>query len=351
VIRVGTLEMLEKTKPIRLSKPRRKLISVIALLVLLAVLAVLWYIFFSRGHGNSGPRNEIAIPETGPESNVTTTISEIDSFRFNGQGVVAADCRFLSGNKLHAIKDNRLIVFSLDAAEMRVLELGADEQVVPSADGEVYLLRRAQTLTLGYQLIRQRTRKTLLLIQHDEQLLTKETKPNSVAIYKTPGLQSRILADYIDENIFIFHDLKQYYAIANWQTPEGKQFQFADLAVTPGSRLFFKSVDGLMTMLYHNPEDGRIAVFSIKGIVGKIKEYPGQRLSQQPLMLEYLEDQTLISYYPDQCVEIRADRKEISHRYFFNNYQIKIVKVLLDMNNGRKLIVNDGNKFFTLLCE
>ncbi len=35
----------------------------------------------------------------------------------------------------------------------------------------------------------------------------------------------------------------------------------------------------------------------------------------------------------------------------YNNFQLKIVKVLVDMVDGRKLIVNDGNKFFTLACD
>jgi len=351
VIRLGTLEMMEKTKPIRLSRPRRKLVSLLAVLVLLAMLAALWFVFFSRGRGMAKVRKDVAVPDTRPVAKAAPRISEIESFQFNGQGVAAADCRFLSAQRLYAVKENRLYIFSLDPPEMNVMRLGDDEQVVPSGDGEIYLLKRAQTQVLSYQLVRQSTRKTLLVIQYDRQLLSKESKPNSVTIYKTPDLRSRISPDYIDGNIFIFHDLKQYYAIANWQTAEGKEFQCADLTVSAGSRLFFKNVDSRMTMLYHDPESGRTAVFSVKGIVEKLKEYPKLRLAQPPLMLEYFKDQALVCYYPDHCVEIRQGRAEVAHRYFFNNYQVRIVRVLVDMANGRKLVINDGNRFFTLTCD
>jgi serine/threonine protein phosphatase PrpC len=351
VIRLGSLEMMEKTKPIRLSRPRRKLVSLLAALMLLAMLAALWFVFASRGRGGAEARREVAVPDAPPAAAGTPRISEIESFQFNGQGVTAADCRFLSGQKLHAVKDNRLYVFSLDPPEMNVTKLGDDEQLVPSGDGEIYLLRRAQTQLLTYQLIRQSTRKVLLVIQYDQQVLSKESKPNSVTIYKTPDLRSRISPDYIDGSIFIFHDLKQYYAIANWQTAEGKEFQCDDLTVSTGSRVFFKSVDGRMTMLYHNPESGRTAVFSVRGIVEKLKEYPALRLAQPPLMLEYCRDQALVCYYPDHCVEFRDGRAGADRRYFLNNFQVHIVKVLVDMASGRKLVVNDVNRLFTLTCD
>ncbi len=348
VIRIGSLEMMEKTKPIRLSKPRHKLISLIALLVLAAILAGLWYVFFSSGRSGAG--NGIAVPAPQPQLKKAPRITEIDSSRFNDQGVTAADCLFLSGQKLHVRQQNRLYVFSLDGPSMLSIELAGDEQIVPCRDGEIYLFRREPTRALGYQLVRQNTKKTLLRIQFDEQLLSKESTPDGVSLYKIAGLQGRIIPDYIDNGVFIFHDLKHYYEITNWQTPESLPALIDGLAVSGSVRLYFKDVDGLMTMLYNDPASGRIAVFSVKGIVEKVREFPPLRLPQ-PLMLEYLNDQTLVCYYPDQCLEIRGGRQESSHLYFFNNYQVKIVKVLVDMANGRKLVVNDGNKFFSLVCD
>jgi serine/threonine protein phosphatase PrpC len=348
VIRIGSLEMMEKTKPIRLSKPRRKLISLIALVVLLAILAGLWYVFFSSGR--AGADNDLALPALQPQLKKAPKISEIDSARLNDQNVTAADCQFLSGYKLHVLQQNRLYVFSLEGRGMLSIELARNEQVVPCRDGEIYLLRREPVQTLSYQLVRQSTKKTLLRVQYDEQLLSKESKPGSVSLYKIAGLKGRIIPDYIDDGVFIFHDQKQYYEITNWQTPESLPARIDGLSVSADARLFFKNIDGHMTMLYNDPASGRLTVFSIKGIVEKIKEFPQLQLPY-PLMVEYLNDQTLVYYYEDQCLEIRGGRQEFSHLYFFNNYQVRVVKVLVDIANGRKLVVNDGNKFFSLVCD
>ena len=50
MIRIGSLEMLEKTKPIRVARSRKKMFGAISLLVLLAVLSALWYVFKNIGH-------------------------------------------------------------------------------------------------------------------------------------------------------------------------------------------------------------------------------------------------------------------------------------------------------------
>jgi PPM family protein phosphatase len=347
VIRIGSLEMMEKTKPIRLSKPRHKLISLIALLVLATILAGLWYVFFYSGRAGAGRGSAVPAPQ--PQLKKGPQITEIDSSRLNDQGVTAADCLFLSGQKLHVRQQNRLYVFSLDGPSLLSIELAGDEQIVPCRDGEIYLLRREPTQAPGYQLVRQNTKKTLLRIQFDEQLLSKESTPDGVSLYKIAGLRGRIVPDYIDNRVFIFHDLKHYYEITNWQTPESLPALIDGLTASAAARLNFKDVGGLMTMLYHDPASGRIAVFSVKGSVEKVREFPPLRLPQ-PLMLEYLNDQTLVCYYQDQCLEIRGGRQEFSHLYFFNNFQVKIVKVLVDIASGRKLVVNDGNKFFSLAC-
>jgi hypothetical protein len=82
----------------------------------------------------------------------------------------------------------------------------------------------------------------------------------------------------------------------------------------------------------------------------KIRQFSGLQ-SRQPLALEYLQEPALVCYYPDECVEIRPGKPEIRRPYLFNNYQFTIVKVLVDMENGQKMIVNDGDKFFSLFCD
>lgn len=348
VIRIGSLEMLEKTKPIRLSRPRRKLISILAVLVLLAILAGLWYVFLAPGHGSVKAGNEPALqPEAQPEKKKTPAISEIDSSQLQDMEVTAADCRFLSGRKLHVVKADRLYVFNLDDQSLQQIDLGGNSQVVPCSDTGIYLLKRAQTKTLGYRLFRQGTGRALLGIQDATSLFSKGIDSSGVPIYEIPNIQSWIMPDFINKNIFIFHDQNRYYAITKWQTPENMPVPIPELTYAADTRLFFKNVGGLMTMLFSDPENDRATAFSLGGTVETITKFSGLQ-ARRPLALEYLKDQALVCYYQDQCVEMRAGEPEVSLQYSFDHYQFKIVKILVDMENGQKMFVNDGNKFFSL---
>ena len=350
VIRVGSLEMLEKTKPIRLSKPRRKLTSIIAVLIMLGILTGLWYIFFAPD-GDARVENELAIKsESSPKKRRTQMISEIDSSRLHDMGITAANCRFLSGHKLHVVKNNRLYIFNLDNQSLQPFDLGSDNQVVPCATSGIYMLKRTQTKALGYRLLTQGTTKALLAIQDANSLFSKGIDSSGIPIYEIPNIRQQIMPDFINENIFIFHDLNHYYAIAKWQTPENMPVPIAELTYSERTRVFFKNVGGLMTMLYNDPERNRTAVYSLKGAIKKISEFTGLQV-RQPLALEYLKDQALVCYYQDQCVEIHAGEQDVKLQYSFNNYQFNIIKVLVDMENGQKMIVNDGNKFFSLVCD
>lgn len=351
VIRVGSLEMLEKTKPIRLSKPRRKLTRVIALLVLLGILAGLWYILFAPGRDGSRAGKDTAVKaEVKREKNRKQTIGEIDSSRLRDAGIGAADCLFLRGQKLHAVKNGRLYIFDLADQLLRPFELGDDVQVVPCGDPGIYLLRRTQTKTLGYLLQKQGSKKALLGIQNASSLFSKGIDSAGVPIYEIPNIRTQIIPDFINEDIFIFHDQSRYYAITRWQTPENMPIPIPELRLAAGTRLFFKNAGGRMTMVYSDPENNRGTVYSLKGALEKIRQFSGL-LARQPLALEYLPEQALVCYYPDQCVEIRPGKPEIRRPYLFNNYQFTIVKVLVDMESGEKMIVNDGNKFFSLFCD
>ncbi len=350
VIRVGTVEMMEKTKPIRLSRPRRKLISLLAVLVLLVILAVLWYIFFPPDRDSGGGKNGMAIPAPRSEKENAPLITEIDSTRLHDRGIAAADCLFLGGRKLHMVKNRLLYVFDLNDRSLQTISLDDDEQVVPSGDGQVYLLKRTQTETLAYRLLRRGTKKNLLYMQNAASLFSKGIDSEGVPFYEIPNIHVRITPDFIDDNIFIFHDQNLYYAIKDWQTPENTPVMIPELIHQDGSKLFFQNIDGEMTMLYFDPEADRTTLFSLKGAIGKIGEFPGPP-AHQLLALEYMRDQVLIAYYPDQCLKMRGGRKVTDSRYYFNNYQVKIVKVLVDIADGGILVVNDGNKFFMLICD
>jgi protein phosphatase len=67
IIRVGTLETLEKTKPVRLSRSKRQLIKIVSLLIMLTILAALWLIFFASERDSKGMNNGLAAPAPKPQ--------------------------------------------------------------------------------------------------------------------------------------------------------------------------------------------------------------------------------------------------------------------------------------------
>ncbi len=356
VIRLGSLEMLEKTKPIRLSRPRRKLAKGIAALVLLLLLAVLAYLFFIPARGGADAKdNPVRAGKSVPAPEKTgmraPRINEIDSPRFNGAGLTAADCRFLSGRKLHVVRDRRLTVFDLNGPpHMLSIELGKDEQIVPCRGDGIFLLRREPTRDPGYLLLRQGAPKALLRIRYDGQVNSREESNGGISQYRIAGLQGAVTPDYIDGSYFIFHDQRHYYGIRNWREPEGMPAAIDGLAVTPGARLCVQNIGGRRTVLHHDADSGHVIVWRLDGSLEKIGEFSLPPLP--PLLwLEYAGGRALIGYTPDQCLEWDGDRRGESHRYAANNFHLRIVKVLVDLADNSKLVIDDGNRLFDLDCS
>jgi serine/threonine protein phosphatase PrpC/competence protein ComGC len=351
IVRIGSLAMLEKTKPIRVAKSRRKIFAAISLLVLLAILSVLWYMFKNIGHSETKIEKNAnaAFLDLEQQTKKMHAIAEIDSGKLKALDLSAADCQFLIDQKLHFVKNNVLVVFNLQDLSLQNTQLNSEDQVVPAETGEIYFLRKSPTLTIDYRLLKPGASKPLLIIQADKQFDLKEMKSKRGKIFKIANLLTRIIPDFINKNIFIFHDLKQYYGIKNWQTSDSQQFPVPELVFSEGSRLFFKKINSQMTMLYSNQKNGRVSVFNVNNFE-KIEEYQLPALLS-PLFIEYFKDHSLLFYYPDQCIDIRRGKKEIRRQYQFNNYQFNIVKILLDMDNGQKLFFNDSNKLFSLLCD
>ena len=351
VIRLGTLETLEKTKPIRVGRKRRRVAKGTAALLLFALLAVLAYrLFLSPGAGGADAAGALAVPTPPAGRAWTPRLGEIGSARLNGLGVTAADCRFLSRRKLYAVRDGRLAVFDLDSASLLSIELAAGEQVVPSRGEGVFLLRREATSDPGYVLLRQGAPQPLLRIRRDGQVNSRESRPGGGSLYRIAGLEGDVAPDYIDDDLFLFHDQGRYYGIRDWRQPEGLPAVIGGLAVVSGGRLAFQAQADGMVMLHHDPAAGRAVLYRIAGGVEKLGEYslPAQ---PPPLLLEYAGNGALVAYYPDHCARWSGGRWQASGRYTLGNFQLRAAKVMGDLADGRKLVVDDGNQLFSLACE
>jgi hypothetical protein len=351
IVHIGSMAMLEKTKPIRVVKARKKIFGAISLLVLLVILLALWWVFKKIGQSETkiAKNASSAFLDTEQKNRKPQKINEIDSSKLNTLGLTVVDCQFLIDQKLHFVKNNVLYIFNLQNLSLQNIPLNSKDQVVPAETGEIYLLRKSPTLTLDYRLLKPDAPKPLLIIQADKQFDLKEMESKRGKIFKIANLQPEIIPDFINEDIFIFHDLKQYYGIKNWRTSDSQQFPVPELVFSEGSRLFFKKIGSQMIMFYSNQQNGRVTIYNVNNFE-KIEEYQLTPMLP-PLFLEYCKDHSLLFYYPDQCIEIRRGKKEIRRKYQFNNYQSNIVKIFLDMNNGQKLFFNDSNKLFSLLCD
>jgi len=351
IVRIGSLEMLEKTKPIRIARSRKKLFGVLALLVLLVILSALWYIFrnITSEEAKISKNASAAFLEAGQKSKSAQKISEIDSSKLHALELTADDCRFLIEGKLYFVKNSVLFVFDLQDLSLRNIPMGSDDRVIPTETSEIYLLRKSPTAAIDFRLLTPGAAKPLLIIQADKQFDLKEMESKHGSIFKIANLQGTIIPDFINENIFIFHDLKKYYGIKNWRTTDGQQFPIPDLIFSEAAQLFFRKIDGQMTMLYHNQQNGRIMVFALH----PFKEIEQVQLPPMPppLLIEYGKDHSLLYYYPDHCIDIRRGKKETRRPYHFNNFQFTVAKILMDMENGQKLFFNDSNKLFSLQCD
>ena len=351
IVRIGTLQMLEKTKPIPVARSRRKLFGAIALMIMLALLSILWVVF-----KNVAPAETKIVKDTGvvfvnseQAQQEGYKISEIDSSSLYVLELAADESSFLSAQKLHFVRKNLLLVFDLQDRTLRKVDIESDDQVIPSPNNETYLLRRSPTLAIDFRLRKLGEPRPLLTIQADKQFDLKETDPKRGIIFKIADLDTMVIPDFIDENIFIFHDLKKYYGIKNWKTPDIQRFEIPDLIYSAATRLFFKKVDGQMTMLYSDVLHGRVAVFKLQPFE-KTDEFQLARMAP-PLWIEYDKDHSLLFYYADHCLGVRRGEKEARRSYPFNKSPMTVVKVLLDMKNGQKLLFNDRNQLYSLWCD
>lgn len=348
IVRIGSLETLEKTKPIRIARSRKKIFGAMALLLLLAALAALWTLFGNsdeKGQEKTATARSTFFNARQPGKKARQ-IEEIDTRELQALGLSAIDCRFLADRKLHIVKNNLLVVLDLQDRSLRSVKLKSEDQLVPAESGEIFLLRRSPIRAIDFRLLKEDSPLPLLIIQADKRFDLKETTSGHGKIFKIANLQTGIVPDFINENIFIFHDSRQYYGIKNWQTSDSQQFPIPDLVYTETGRLFFKKIGNRMTMLYSHGGNGRVSVFNVSNLE-KLEEYQ-LPLLPEPLLIEYGDDHALLYYYPDHFRDIRRGKTEARRPYDLEDPPSDFSRILMDMGNGQKLFCTRSGKMLSL---
>jgi protein phosphatase len=351
IVRIGTLEMLEKTKPIPVARSRRKLFGAMALVILLTLVAVMWFVFKGAAPAESemAADADTVFIHSAREQNGLDRISEIDPEPLEESGLSAGDGRFMIDRKLHFVGKNLLLVYDLKDRSSQKTALASEDQVVPAVGGETYLLSRSPFLAIDFRLRRLGEPKPLLIIQADKQFDLKDMESKRGKIFKIAHLDTSVFADFIDDAIFIFHDLKKYYGIRNWKTADSQQFAIPGLDHSAQTVVSFKKIDGRMTMLHCDMAHGRVTVFRLHPL-DKTDEFQLAPMAP-PLLVEYGRDHSLLFYYRDHCLGVRRGEKESRRPYSYAGRPLAAVKVLLDMESGHKLLISDSQRLFFMACD
>ena len=358
VIRLGSLEMLEKTKPLRMFKPRKKLITFFSLFGIIAVLAASWFIFqpIRRGHVRDAKemtQNAVRPSPLIKNETVLLEAARIDGDKLGDFRMTASDSLFLAHRSLYITRGNFFYVFDWNRPSLERFGLDSDDTLVPSVlTGDIYLLRKSKTPVMEYKLFRFHEQKSpLMIIRSDNNFMSKDIKTRTIRI---PNLSGKIVPLFLDEDLFIFSDLSQYYGIKKWKDLADKESRFFPLMEAPyskSSRLYFKRIAQDVCITYYRPEDKIIKVFSVKKDFARIHQV--QNFSMDvPLAIEYFSDCSYLFFYGDRYVQFLGEEgKPREKTYPLASEQIRVSRVLIDVDTGQKVLITDENEMYTLTCR
>lgn len=358
IIRIGSLEMLEKTKPLRMFKPRKKLITFFSLLGIIAIMIVSWFLFQPTRHNHvhdarETTRNAVRLSLPIQNAPIFLEASRIDENKLGEFRIAPSDSLFLAHRSLFITRGNFFYVFDWGKQSLERFGLDSDDTLVPSVlTGDIYLLRKSKTPVLEYKLFQFHEQKApLMIIRSDNNFMSKDIKKRTIRI---PNLSGRIVPLFLDDDLFIFSDLAQYYGIKKWKDLSDKESRFFPLMEAPyskSSKLFFKKIAQDVLITYYRPEDKIIKVFSVKKDFTRVHQV--QNFSMDvPLAIEYFADRSFLFFYSDRCVQfLGEDEKTLENIYPLDSDQIRISRVMIDVDTGQKVLITNENGMYTLTCR
>lgn len=358
IIRIGSLEMIEKTKPLRMFKPRKKWITFLSMLGVMAILAASWFILkptLSGGasHGGQVTRSVILPPLPAQNATVRLELTRIDAAKLGEFRPTPGDSLFLAHQSLYVSRGNLFYIFNWVRQSMERFGLDSDDTLVPSAlEGDIYLIRKSKAAVMEYKLFKFHEQKTpLMVIRSDENFVSKDVKTRTVRI---PDLKGKIIPLFLDGDIFIFSDLAKYYGIKKWNELANKESRIFPLLEAPYSnstKLYFQKVGRDVYMTYYCPEEKIIKVFSVKKDFERIHQIQNFAMDM-PLALEYFPDHFFVFYYGDRCVQrFRGDGRTIERVYPPAAGRIRASRVLIDLRTAQKVLITDRDEMYTLVFQ
>ncbi len=346
IIRIGPLGIMEETRPIRISRPRKKSVTLFAALGVLGLLILFWLVF--RPILFDGERRPPAPPE-GTAAFLPADPAELAAGAVDNQppaelALDPADYLFLRNQELVARQGEQLYYIRLDGQQFIGVPVGAEAQVVPSSMAGIYLLRRLPSRQPDFRLLRHPDRKPLLLLQADAQVDVRDVSKH---LQRISGLGENVKADFLTPQLLIFHDLSRYYVVKGWNSPDFAFFVPSEIRYTPNSRLFFRLVGGQWRMLYYSPEDKQALLFRLGGNMEKMQAWTGLD-GDVALAADFRDDGRLFLYHGAEAVAFCDGRPPQRYDIRFRAAGAHIVRILVDMESGRKLLIDAGGQLFML---
>lgn len=333
VVRIGSIESLEKTKPVKIASVKRNRLGFLILIGLALIVSVLWVLlrqFDSPAEMQVGSESAVKgnEPETERRASVHD-IEEINSEILRRSIDSPAKLLFLSNNKLVFEKSRGNSYIDLLTDDERTFGLANNEMLIPSSKGDLFIFRKRNHSRAVYSIV-------------------PAGDPEKALFTLSPPIEV-IAPLFLNDTHFIFTDFQRVLAVKGWkEKPSGNvpYFPILEITVQENDRFFFKKNSGYYTMTIYQPGLKSVRVFNMDRGFERVFQIDNLH-AEIPLAVEYLDNRSVIFYYSTYSAFFSGD----SHSgqvdsYRFPNYQSHISSVLVDTETGKKLFVSDDLRFF-----
>jgi len=350
IVRVGSLESIEKTKPLRMIRPKTRLITLLSVIGMVAIFFTLRWLIRSidRDNGNSvekKPAGSVIQPLTDQD---LVRLREIAAPKLADLSLPVAACKFLSADNIFVSADREVVVYNTVSAKLEKLPLGTQDHVIPTASARLFVLRRIPAPNVISQLLPLAAdAQPLITIRSDSSFLSKEISSKTI---KIPNLKGEIVPEFINDDLFLFHDQMRYYVIMKWPNLLDKGFRvfpIGEFEYADSNRLFIKRIAANYQLMHFRSDEKTVRAYRLKDFakLGQLQIVA----DDIPLAIEHFPDHSFTFYFRDRISEWPANgRQGTDRRYRFNGLPLEVERVLIDLESGRKLFLDKNLRIFTM---
>jgi len=332
VVRIGSIESLEKTKPVKITGIRKRKITFLSLIGLVLAVTSLWVLFRQWKPGDIDLNSaQGSSPETASQFHPAPhLLHEIAADSLRSLKIQVGDLQVVSGKKLLIQRDHSQILFDFQKGESATYYQGKTDYYFPSMDGEVYCLRKSAD-----------SRNQYTLYQWG-------AKPKSVL--KVPAKETAFPM-FLNRSAFLFSDFRQVYVVKDFHGKDLKKstvFPILELTLHDQDQLFFQRKNNDYFMTIFQPREKWVKVFRIDSSFSRVFQMEHLDIDP-PLAVEYTGGEELVFYFSGYSLKKGSNSSQALRRHYrFPNYQAHIVRVLIDQYTAEKVLVADDFRIYLM---